>query len=182
MKIIAFAGTNSSQSINLKLLKYVLEDFSDYEINLIDLNDYELPIFSEDREKAGYPDKVREFLSLFEDADAIICSMAEHNRTYSVAFKNIFDWASRIKIKIFDEKPMFLMSTSSGKGAGKFVMETANRFFPQFGADIKETYSLPMFYDNFENDGNGLTNEQEEQILKAKIKNFSQVLKLECAD
>ncbi len=180
MKILAFAGTNSSKSINLELLKHVLNSFSEHEIKLIDLNDFELPIFSEDREKLGYPDKVREFISLFEQADAVICSLAEHNRTYSVAFKNIFDWASRLKNKIFDSKPMFLMSTSTGKGAGKFVMETAERFFPQFGADIKETYSLPMFNENFER-GQGIINAEEKFKLLEKIEKFSKIINFECA-
>lgn len=51
MKIFAFAGSNSSTSINKKLVVFSLRSFPNDQINLIDLNDYEMPIFSADREK-----------------------------------------------------------------------------------------------------------------------------------
>lgn len=45
MKILAFAGSTSSTSINRELVKFVLKSFQDDEINLIDLNDYSMPVF-----------------------------------------------------------------------------------------------------------------------------------------
>ena len=89
MKILAFAGSTSSTSINRELVKFVLKDFQDHEINLIDLNDFDMPVFSVDREKKGFPDEAHHFLKVIEECDAIICSLAEHNRSYSAAFKNV---------------------------------------------------------------------------------------------
>lgn len=54
MKILAFAGSTSSTSINRELVKFVLKSFQDDEINLIDLNDYSMPVFSVDLEKRGF--------------------------------------------------------------------------------------------------------------------------------
>lgn len=54
MKILAFAGSTSSTSINRELVKFVLKSFQDDEINLIDLNDYSMPVFSVDLEKKGF--------------------------------------------------------------------------------------------------------------------------------
>jgi len=150
MKILAFAGSTSSTSINRELVKFVLKSFQENEINLIDLNDYSMPVFSVDLEKKGFPEEAHQFLQQIEDCDVIICSLAEHNRSYAAAFKNIFDWASRINVKVFQDKPMFLMSTSPGGYGGGNVMNEAKKFFPNFGADIKETYSLPKFYENFD--------------------------------
>ena len=62
MRIFAFAGSNSSTSINKRLVIFALKSFPEAEINLIDLNDYEMPIFSVDREKAGYPEQAYLFL------------------------------------------------------------------------------------------------------------------------
>jgi NAD(P)H-dependent FMN reductase len=84
-------------------------------------------------------------LKAIEECDVIICSLAEHNRSYSAAFKNVFDWASRINVKVFQDKPMFLMSTSPGGYGGGNVMNTAKIFFPSFGADIKETFRFLNF-------------------------------------
>lgn len=171
MKILAFAGSTSSTSINRELVKFVLKSFQNDEINLINLNDYEMPVFSVDREKKGFPDEAYNFLKQIEECDVIICSLAEHNRSYSAAFKNVFDWASRINVKVFQNKPMFLMSTSPGGYGGGNVMNTAKTSFPQFAADVKETFSLPKFYENFDLES-GVIHPEMLADLKSKIDNF----------
>jgi NAD(P)H-dependent FMN reductase len=171
MKILAFAGSTSSTSINKELVKFVLKSFQEDEINLIDLNDFSMPVFSVDLEKKGFPDEAHNFLKQIEECDAIICSLAEHNRSYSAAFKNIFDWASRINVKVFQDKQMFLMSTSPGGFGGGNVMNTAKTFFPQFGADIKETFSLSKFYENFDLE-TGVINPEMLKDLNSKIESF----------
>ncbi|ASK32051.1 NADPH-dependent FMN reductase [Chryseobacterium sp. T16E-39] len=176
MKILAFAGSTSSTSINRELVKFVLKDFQNEEINLIDLNDYTMPVFSVDLEKKGFPDEAHQFLQRIEDCDVIVCSLAEHNRSYSSAFKNVFDWASRINVKVFQNKPMFLMSTSPGGYGGGNVMNTAKTFFPQFAADIKDTFSLPKFYENFDLES-GVINPDMLKELTEKIENFKNQIK-----
>ncbi|MDP9960614.1 NADPH-dependent FMN reductase [Chryseobacterium lathyri] len=177
MKILAFAGSTSSTSINRELVKFVLKDFQDEEINLIDLNDFTMPVFSVDLEKKGFPDEAHNFLKEIEECDVIICSLAEHNRSYSSAFKNVFDWSSRINVKVFQNKPMLLMSTSPGGYGGGNVMNTARTFFPQFAADIKDTFSLPKFYENFDLES-GVINPDMLKELKDKIDNFKKEVKI----
>lgn len=176
MKILAFAGSTSSTSINKELVKFVLKSFQEDEIHLIDLNNFSMPVFSVDLEKKGFPDEAHNFLKQIEECDAIICSLAEHNRSYSAAFKNIFDWASRINVKVFQDKPMFLMSTSPGGFGGGNVMNTAKTFFPQFGADIKETFSLSKFYENFDLQS-AVINPEMLKDLNSKIENFKNQIK-----
>ncbi len=176
MKILAFAGSISSTSINRELVKFVLKDFQDHDINLIDLNDFDMPVFSVDLEKKGFPDEAHRFLKVIEECDAIVCSLAEHNRSYTAAFKNIFDWASRINVKVFQNKPMLLMSTSPGGYGGGNVMNTAKTFFPQFGADVKEVFSLPKFYENFDMES-GVIDPLMLKDLKDKIFNFKNQIK-----
>jgi len=171
MKILAFAGSTSSTSINRELVKFVLKDFQNEEINFIDLNDFTMPVFSVDLEKKGFPEEAHGFLKAIEECDVIICSLAEHNRSYSAAFKNVFDWASRINVKVFQNKPMLLMSTSPGGYGGGNVMNTAKTFFPQFAADVKDTFSLPKFYENFDLES-GVINPELLKELQEKIENF----------
>lgn len=171
MKIVAFAGSSSSTSINKELVKFVLQSVSNHELNLLNLNNYEMPIFSVDKEKLGFPQEAHDFLNAIAEADCIICSMAEHNRNFTVAFKNIFDWCSRINLKIFADKKMLLLSTSpGGYGAGN-SMELAKKIFPQFGAVIIETFSLPKFYENFDMQS-GVINQQLLAELQTKIDHF----------
>src|SRR5688572_26580658 len=171
-KLLAFAGSNSRNSINKKLVQYALKHMPHRSATLIDLNDFEMPLFSVDREKEqGYPKELYEFLELIKKHDAIVCSLAENNRSYSVAFKNIFDWCSRITKNIFDHKPMLLMSASTGRGGGKNVLNTAGTFFPEFGAEIITTFSLPLFNTNF-SEREGVKDPALRTALLEKIKTF----------
>lgn len=149
MKITAFATTNSTQSINLELVKSALDTFQDHEIQIVDLNDFEMPIYSPERNKNGIPELALNFNQILRESDALIIGLAEHNGTFSTAFKNIFDWGSRADKSLFQQKPMFLLSTSPGPRGGQSVMEAAKTIFPFFGGNVKAHFSLPSFQDNF---------------------------------
>jgi hypothetical protein len=68
------------------------------------------------------------------------------------------------------------MSTSPGGYGGGNVMNTAKTFFPNFGADIKDTFSLPKFYENFDFES-GVINPDMLKDLKDKIENFKSQIK-----
>jgi chromate reductase len=150
-KIIAFGASSSKNSINKQLATYVANQFEDVSVEILDLNDYELPIYSTDKEKeTGIPELAINFYNKIGSADLIIISFAEHNGAYSASFKNIFDWISRINGKTFQEKPMLLLSTSPGPRGGSSVLEIAKNRFPFQGGIIKGSFSLPSFNDNFD--------------------------------
>lgn len=177
MKITAFAGSNSSHSINRQLVRFALTHFPNAQINLLDLNDFEMPVFSVDREEKGYPEQAYKFIQHMDEADIIVCSLAENNRSYSTAFKNVFDWCSRIDLNIFREKPMLLMSTSPGGYGGGNVMNAAKSFFPSCGANIVESFSLPRFYKTFD-EQKGIIDPELLEEFESKIINFKKELKL----
>lgn len=177
MTILAFAASSYSGSINRKLVTYVTSYFNEDEVEVLDLNDYEMPIYSMDRElEGGIPRLANVFSNKIRLADLIIISFAEHNGSYSVAFKNIFDWISRIPDqKVWHEKPMFLMATSPGSRGGKSVLETAKVRFPYNGGNILDTFSLPNFNENF-NKEKGITNQELSEELLSKIKEIKKDL------
>ncbi|MEX2485313.1 MAG: NAD(P)H-dependent oxidoreductase [Brumimicrobium sp.] len=156
MKVIGFAGSNSKNSINKKFVNYTLNLIDSYETELLDLNDFDIPIFSVDREEDnGYPEKVIDFVKKIQSADALVVSLAEHNGAYTTVFKNLMDWCSRYELKFFKKTPMLLLSTSPGGNGGGNVMELALSRLPKFDADIVSHFSLPKFDDNF-NDTEGV--------------------------
>jgi NAD(P)H-dependent FMN reductase len=166
-KIIAFGASLSKNSINKQLAIYAAHLFQNATVEILDLNNYEMPIFSVDREKEnGIPALAEEFYTKIGSADLIVLSLAEHNGAYSSAFKNILDWASRINAKTFQQKPMLLLATSPGPRGGSTVLEIAKNRFPFQGADLKGSFSLPNFNENF-NAENGITNpELKSELLK----------------
>lgn len=170
MKIIGFAGSNSSKSINKALVNHVALFFNDHEVEILDLNDYEMPIYKMDREKEnGITQLAFDFARKIDGCDLMIISLAEHNGAYSSAFKNIFDWVSRIPIrKAFGDKPMLLMASSPGPRGGTSVLEIAKSRMPRSGGNVLETFSLPNFHENFDA-AKGITNEELRLHLESKI-------------
>jgi chromate reductase len=178
MKILAFAGSNSSVSINKKLVVQTASYFLEDEVKILDLNYYEMPIYSYDRElKGGIPQLAHDFAARIDESDFLIISLAEHNGNYSVAFKNIFDWVSRIKERpVFGDKPMLLMATSNGGRGGSGVLDIAKKRMPYSGGNVLETFSLPGFSKNF-NILTGITNEDLKKELETKIQSTKEKLK-----
>ena len=121
------------------------------EVEVLDLNDYELPLYSVDKEKElGHPQLAQVFMAKIAANDAIIISFAEHNGSYSVAYKNLFDWCSRINPKVFQDKPLVLLSTSPGPRGAVSVLATAVNSAPHFEGHVKASLSVPSFYENFD--------------------------------
>ena len=154
MKILAFAASSSKKSINKKLVTYSVELLKDIQSEILDLNDYELPLFSEDKEaEIGKPQLAQDFLSKIADSDGIIISFAEHNGSYSAAYKNLFDWCSRINPKVFQNKPMVLLATSPGAGGASNVLAAAVKSAPFFNGIVKGSLSVGSFYEIFDVEG-----------------------------
>jgi NAD(P)H-dependent FMN reductase len=151
MKLIAFAASSSKKSINKQLVTYAAGLLEGADVEVLDLNDYELPLFSADKEEElGKPQLAQAFVDKLAASDAIIISFAEHNGTYSAAYKNLFDWCSRINSKLFQDKPLVLLSTSPGARGGASVLAAAVNSAPYFGGDVKASLAVPSFYENFD--------------------------------
>ena len=173
MKIIAFGGSPSKNSINKKLATYAASLFEKADVEVLDLNDFQMPLFSVDIEvEIGQHPLAKAFLAKIGTADILVVSLAENNGNYSVAFKNIFDWCSRLGAKVFQDKPMLLMATSPGARGGASVLEIAKNALPRYGANIKGTLSLPSFNDNFDVEKGKISNEELDNQLKAIVENF----------
>jgi len=173
--IIAFAGSNSKNSINKQLAKYASSLVFDVQVNIIDLNDFELPLYGIDYENDhGIPDNAQKFLDIIKSTDGIVLSLAEHNGAYASVFKNLFDWMSRIDGKFWNDKPMLLMATSPGGRGGTTVLEIAKGRFQFMGGNIISDFSLPSFFDNF-SEGKLNNKELNIQLIEA-VQRFNKEL------
>jgi NAD(P)H-dependent FMN reductase len=165
MNILAFAATAHRQSINKKLVQYTTS-IVDADINLIDLNDFEMPIYTQDREQqTGIPQQAQHFFDLIGQADAIVISFAEHNGSYTAAYKNLYDWTSRIDMRVYQDKPSVLLATSPGPGGASNVLNTAVNSAKHFAMDLKGSFSLPRFFDHFDSEQGQVTNNEYAEQL-----------------
>ncbi|MEM7259552.1 MAG: NAD(P)H-dependent oxidoreductase [Pseudomonadota bacterium] len=142
MRILAFPASNSKASINSDLVQYALGRLGKLtqhlDTNVLSLNDFEMPLYSIDREtEEGIPNSAHHFFKQIGSADVILVSFAEHNGCVSVAWKNIFDWMSRIQTKVWQGKPLVLLAATPGPRAGGSVLAQQVALAPHFGADVK---------------------------------------------
>jgi len=158
-KIITIGGSNSKNSINKILAEYTGSLLNNVQLTKIDLNDFVLPLFSLDVEnEQGFSEDLKKLNAIIDEADGFIISLAEHNGAYSVAFKNAFDWLSRIEGKVWRDKPMLLLATSPGARGGETALNIALGRFPYMGGNIIGSLPFPSFFENFKEDE--ITNEE----------------------
>jgi NAD(P)H-dependent FMN reductase len=176
-KIGSFTGSNSSTSINKKLVLYTATLFDQQPVAYLALTDYKLPIYSEDLEREqGFSDTLKNLKNKIAQYDALLISVNEHNGSISAFFKNTLDWLSRLEYKFLQDKKVLLLSTSPGGRGAASALAYAKDILPRYGADIVESFSLPAFQDNFSTEKNTITNPTLEKELLDKITAFKQSL------
>ncbi|WP_392339033.1 NADPH-dependent FMN reductase [Moritella marina] len=172
MKVLALAASNSRQSINKQLVSYAGEVLTskiiaNAEVEVIDINDFEMALYSIDREtESGIPQQAQAFYDKIGSVDAIIISYAEHNGSYTAAFKNLFDWTSRIDPKVYQGKKMLMLATSPGPGGAGSVLAAATGSAPYFAGEVTASLSVGSFYDNFDMETGQLRNEEIQKQLE----------------
>lgn len=175
-KIVAFGASNSRKSINKTLAEYTANQIKGAEVKVLDLNDYEMPIYGVDKqEEIGIPVKAHQFKEQISASDGIVISFAEYNGSYTAAFKNIMDWVSVIGKDMWANKPMFLLATSPGPRGAKVVLQTAIDRAKRVNQNTIVSFSLPSFNDNFV-DGHGIVNKEFFRAFQQQLKEFEEAL------
>ncbi len=176
-KIVVIGASSSSKSINRKFARYAgsLLKFDCRIIELV-LKEFEMPIYSEDVQRdSGVPLKAINFKRVISNSDGIIISFAEHNGSYTSAFKNIFDWISVIEQDVWSSKPLLLLSTSTGSNGGKIVLKHAHkRFSFNYKFNIP-FFSLPDFHRNYKSKS-GIIHPALCKEFLATLSNFEDIL------
>jgi len=131
-----------------------------------------MPIYSPEREAVGIPRQAHKFFNKIGGADGLIVSFAEYNGSYSAAFKNVFDWASRIDMKVYQDKPMVMLSTSPGKGGGQNVLKTAVTAAPFFGGIVAGNMSVGPFGEKFDQETDRLVSNEDAMALREALTAF----------
>ena len=165
-KIIAFAGSNSSTSINHALVSYLASTIQKCDVSVLKLTDFNLPMYSEDIEKKeGFPDALKTLVLEIKSADGVIISINEHNGTVSAFFKNVLDWLSRIDGNYLEGSKVLLLSTSPGGRGGKTALQYLTDFYARKEITIVDSISFPSFYENFSLDENRISTQEQAAVL-----------------
>ena len=173
--ILAFAGSNSSTSINATLINYVVQQITTASVKTLTLTDYDIPMYSIDLETSnGIPVDIQLFKNEIKECDAVMISVNEHNGSVSAFFKNIMDWLSRADRNYMEGKKILLMSTSPGGGGAAGALAYAKSSFPRTGGTIVESFSFPSFQKNFDLKTHTVTDPTLEMGIQEILASFLQ--------
>tara|TARA_B100000795_G_scaffold253285_1_gene223372 strand:+ start:1650 stop:2177 length:528 start_codon:yes stop_codon:yes gene_type:complete len=168
-KIIAFSGSNSSKSINQSLVEHAASLIENHKVEVLDLRDYESPMFSLDLEAVeGQPGILKKLESTISESTTLLIAVPEYNGFMPSFFKNTIDWLSRINREFLKDKKIILLSTSLGKYGGKQSLEHTASIIPRFGGEVIGSYSLGSFYENV-NLENGFTFNDQTVAKEIKV-------------
>ncbi len=179
MNLLLFSTSSRLGSFNVKVIKNIASFLpSDANKNIIDLRDYEMPIYNGDIQvKSGIPGNAGKLYQLFKDADGIITSTAEYNGSIPSLVKNSLDWVSRIDLKCLKNKPTFVASASISSLGGIHGAGALKSLFTYLGAIIvPNRINIGQVNEAFDENDN-LKNETTINIIKESIANFLEIVK-----
>jgi chromate reductase len=127
IKILGIPGSLRQGSFNRALIEAAIElapDDVDIELYLL----HDIPLYDADVEREGDPEPVRRFKQAISDADGLLVSTPQYNRSVSGVLKNAIDWASRPPSEsVLAAKPVAIMGASTGRSATAMAQEDLRR-------------------------------------------------------
>ena len=141
-KIIAFAGSNRKNSINVNMLKFAVDGAraAGAEVTLLNLADYPLPIYDADwHAEHGIPAPLLALHPQLVAADGLLIASPEYNTSITPLLKNTIDWLSQSingapSNAAFVDKPTGLIGASAGVFGGVRALPHVATIFSNLGA------------------------------------------------
>ena len=183
-KILAFAGSTRTESFNKRLVKVAAVGAKEAgaDVTIIDLRDFQMPLYDEDLEKKeGLPSSTRKLKELMLSHHGFLISSPEYNSSISGVLKNTIDWTSRqgddeSPMSCFKDKVSGIMSASPGGLGGLRGLVHVRAILENMGVLVLPTQvAISKAHEAFNLDGTMKDQKQEQQVKKIGA-NLAQML------
>lgn len=166
-KIIALAGSLKASSFNKQLVKVAAAgaEKTGAEVQVVDLADFAIPLYSEDLEAEGTPAAVNDLKHLFAQSQGILLASPEYNGSMPGVLKNVLDWLSRPSKEAdigsaFQGKVAGIMATSPGSLGGLRGLSHVRDVLYNLGTVVNPNQiAVPSAFQAFDENGQ-LTDEE----------------------
>ncbi len=185
LKILAFAGSLSKNSINKKLTRWACKQLENegIEVTFIDLADYPLPVYNQDILGEEFPKEADELAKLTNNHNVWLISSPENNYTITTCMKNFIDWTSRTpnnqhNPKVFSNKIIGLMSTSPSPYGGLKSTNNLRNVFLDLGCFvIPRQANVANEFTAFDDNGD-LISDAHQKLVKSMLEQLVTVARL----
>jgi NAD(P)H-dependent FMN reductase len=156
MKIFLLAASLRKESSNKALINICAEHLKhNHEVDLAEFSEFDVPLYNGDiEEKDGVPQNAQNFAQRICEADKVIFSVPEYNYSVPGAFKNLIDWASRIRPMPYKGlKTLILTASPAACGGNRSYWHTK---IPLEGCGAfvyPGTFSLAKTYETLDSKG-----------------------------
>jgi len=144
-----------------------LEHYKDFEVELLDLNDYPLPFFNESSSPEGlernYTNEVaKRWSAKVAEKDAFIIITPEYNHGTSAVLKNALDWL----YSEWSKKPVAFISYASGAAGGiRGVEQLRQNVIELQMASMREAIHIADVMDYLNENGTTLRGHLNERLV-----------------
>lgn len=162
-KLLGISGALRAASTNTQLVHNAARIFNADSFVLADLN---LPLYDGDLEAEGIPASVQTLSDQIKEADAVIISTPEYNKSISGVLKNALDWVSRTEGSPWADKPVAIISSAAGRAGGERAQFALRLCMMPFGTRLLQgpEVLIGSNFQEFDEQGN-LTGERYIAVL-----------------
>lgn len=155
-----------SHRVALFLRDYIQNSF-DADTDLIDLKEYDFPIFHERLfNMPDAPAPVSEFARRITDADGVVVVSPVYNSSFPAALKNVVD----LLFKEWDRKPVLVVSVTYGPNPGIQTVQQLQALFLKMGTRVAApTYTVLNVGTDFAEDGRPADPQRMERYAKTPV-------------
>jgi chromate reductase, NAD(P)H dehydrogenase (quinone) len=184
-KILAFAGSMRRDSLNKKTVLIAVAGArkAGADVTVIDLKDFDVPLYDGDDEAAdGLPENAEHLQDLMLEADGFLIASPEYNSGISGTLKTFIDWTSRPRGELkagacYAGKYASIMSASPGGLGGIRALPNVRTILASMGVNVlAEDFALAKAHEAFDEDGNAKA-EFVQNALEKLGANLAEILK-----
>jgi chromate reductase len=173
-QIVAIAGSLRQGSYNKALLR-AAQEFAPVAMRIRIHDISEIPLFSEDVERAVIPPAVASLRQAVAAADGLLVATPEYNHGVPGVMKNTVDWLSRPPGKsVLDGKPSAIMGASPGVlGTARAQSQLRQSFvFTNTPVLLRPEVLVGRAHEKFDSDGR-LTDDVTRKFLVVFLEEFA---------
>ena len=161
-KLLVFSGSSRTESCNSKLAIQLalLAERQDAVVSLVNLKDFDVPIYNGDLEDAqGLPSAIGQLKKLMQENVGLIITCPEYNGFMTPLLVNTIDWCTRsesasVDLSGFADKTILIASASPGPGGGNRANTHLKTMLSGIGSIVfPQTLTVPGAYNAFDDQG-----------------------------
>ncbi len=174
-QLLVFCGSSRTESFNLKLAVRLasIAEQQGAEVSLINLVDFDIPIYNGDLEDAkGLPHDAKRLKTLLRENTGLVITCPEYNGFMTPLLVNTIDWCTRsedssVDLSGFADKTVLIASASPGPGGGSRANTHLRTMLSGIWAIVfPQTLTVPSAFNAFDDRGEFLDDSMKKRAQR----------------